>query len=178
MENLFIPPSGGSKREGRSMQGLLHIVFRLSKWMNVISGVALVFMILITVADVILRSFRTPIVGTFELVAFSGAVVIGFSLPFTSWLKGHIYVDFFILGLSPGPRKIVNVVTRCLGIGLFLVIASNLLILGMELYNSGEVSPTLHLPFYLVVYGIGVCAFAQCLVLACDIIKIIGGQYE
>jgi len=160
------------------MQGLLFIVSKLSRWMNVISGAALIFMILLTVADVILRSFRTPVVGTFELVAFSGAVVIGFSLPFTSWLRGHIYVDFLILELPLRARRIANIFTRCLGIGLFLVIASNLIILGMELYNSGEVSPTLHVPFYLVVYGIGICCFVQCLVLVCDIVKIIGGQYE
>ncbi len=72
----------------------------------------------------------------------------------------------------------MTIFTRCLGIGLFLVIASNLIILGMELYNSGEVSPTLHVPFYLVVYGIGICCFVQCLVLVCDIVKIIGGEYE
>jgi len=160
------------------MQGLLFIVSKLSRWMNVISGAALIFMILLTVTDVILRSFRAPVVGTFELVAFSGAVVIGFSLPFTSWLRGHIYVDFLILELPLRAKRIANIFTRCLGIGLFLVIASNLIILGMELYNSGEVSPTLHVPFYLVVYGIGICCFVQCLVLVCDIVKIIGGQYE
>jgi len=160
------------------MQGLLFFVSKLSRWMNVISGAALIFMILLTVTDVILRSFRAPVVGTFELVAFSGAVVIGFSLPFTSWLRGHIYVDFLILELPLRARRIANIFTRCLGIGLFLVIASNLIILGMELYNSGEVSPTLHVPFYLVVYGIGICCFVQCLVLVCDIVKIIGGQYE
>jgi TRAP-type C4-dicarboxylate transport system permease small subunit len=160
------------------MQGLLHIVSRLSRWMNVISGVALIFMILLTVTDVILRSFRAPVVGTFELVAFSGAVVIGFSIPFTSWLRGHIYVDFLILELPLRARKIVNIFTRCLGIGLFLVIAWNLMMLGMELYDSGEVSPTLHVPFYLVVYGIGICCFVQCLVLLCDIVKITGGEYE
>ncbi len=160
------------------MQGLLFFVSKLSRWMNVISGAALIFMILLTVTDVILRSFRAPVVGTFELVAFSGAVVIGFSLPFTSWLRGHIYVDFLILELPLRARRIANIFTRCLGIGLFLVIASNLIILGMELYNSGEVSPTLHVPFYLVVYGIGICCFVQCLVLVCDIVKIIGGGYE
>lgn len=160
------------------MQRLLRIVLKLSRWMNVIAGVALTFMILLTVADVILRSFRSPIVGTYELVAFSGAVVIGFSIPITSWLKGHIYVDFFILKLPQTGRKIFNIVTKCLGIGLFLIISSNLMILGMDLYKSGEVSPTLHVPFYLIIYGIGICCFFQCLVLLCDIVKIFGGEYE
>lgn len=160
------------------MQGLLRIVSRLSRWMNVIAGVALTFMILLTVADVILRSFRKPIIGTYELVAFSGAMIIGFSIPLTSWLKGHIYVDFFILKLPQTGRKIFNIVTKCLGIGLFLIISSNLMILGMDLYKSGEVSPTLHIPFYLIIYGIGICCFFQCLVLLCDIVKVLGGKYE
>ena len=73
--------------------------------MNVMSGVALIFSILLTVADVILRSFRTPVVGTFELVAFSAAVVIGFSLPFTSWKKGHINVDSLVLKLPQAGKK-------------------------------------------------------------------------
>jgi len=160
------------------MQGLLRIVSKLSKWMNVIAGVALTFMILLTVTDVILRSFRKPIIGTYELVAFSGAMIIGFSIPFTSWLKGHIYVDFFILKLPQTGRKIFNIVTKCLGIGLFFIISSNLMILGMDLYKSGEVSPTLHIPFYLIIYGIGICCFIQCLVLLCDIVKVFGGKYE
>lgn len=143
-----------------------------------IAGVALTFMILLTVTDVILRSFRKPIIGTYELVAFSGAMIIGFSIPFTSWLKGHIYVDFFILKLPQTGRKIFNIVTKCLGIGLFFIISSNLMILGMDLYKSGEVSPTLHIPFYLIIYGIGICCFIQCLVLLCDIVKVFGGKYE
>ncbi len=58
----------------------------------------------LTVMDVILRALRRPILGTYELVAFSGAVVIGFSVPLTSWLRGHIFVDFFILRFSQGKK--------------------------------------------------------------------------
>jgi TRAP-type C4-dicarboxylate transport system permease small subunit len=163
---------------GDVMQRLLRIVSKLSKWMNKVAGVALIFMILITVADVTLRSFRRPIIGTYELVALSGAVIIGFSIPLTSWLKGHIYVDFFILKLPQKGRKIFNIVTKCLGIGLFLIIGSNLMIFGMELHKAGEVSPTLHVPFYPIIYGIGGCCFFQCFVLFCDIVKIFGEEYE
>jgi len=146
--------------------------------MNAIAAVALAFMILLTVADVILRSFRKPIIGTYEIVALSGAVIIGFSIPFTSWMKGHINVDFFTLKFPPRGRKIFNLVTKCLGIGLFLIIGWNLIILGMDLHKAGEVTPTRHIPFYPVLYGIGICCFFQCLVLFCDLVKIPGGKYE
>jgi len=160
------------------MQKLLGMVSKISQWMNAIAAVALALMILLTVTDVILRSFRRPIIGTYEMVALSGAIIIGFSIPFTSWMKGHINVDFFILKLPPRGRKIFNLVTKCFGIGLFLIIGWNLIILGMDLHKAGEVTPTRHIPFYPVLYGIGICCFLQCLVLFCDMVKILGGKYE
>ncbi len=120
---------------------------------------------LLTIADVILRFFRRPIVGTYELVAFSGAVVIGFSLPFTSWLRAHIFVDFFIHEVLRKSRDVFNIITRCMVIVLFVLIGWNLLKYALDLQRSGEVSPTLQIPFYPVAYGIGICCFIQCLVI-------------
>ena len=160
------------------MQRLLGVASTLSRWMNGIAAVALGFMILLTVADVILRYFRRPIIGTYEMVALSGAVIIGFSLPFTSLMKGHVNVDFLTLKLSPKGRKTFSSISKCLGIILFLVIGWNLIILGMDFYNVGEVTPTRHLPIYPVLYGVGVCCFFESLVLLCDIVKILREEYE
>ncbi len=150
----------------------------MARFLNVVAGISLTFLMFLTIGDVILRYFRKPIVGTYELVAFSGAVVIGFSLPFTSWMRGHVYVDFLILRFSQRARNVFNIITRVLVICLFLMIGWNLIVYGTDLRKSGEVSPTLHFPFYPVAYGIGICCFFQCLVLLCDILKIRGGKYE
>jgi TRAP-type C4-dicarboxylate transport system permease small subunit len=158
--------------------GFLNRIRQLSRFLNIIAGISLTFLMLLTVTDVILRSLRSPIVGTYELVAFAGAVVIGFSVPFTSWLRAHIYVDFFILKFPKKIKNLFNIVTRCLVIVLFILIGWNLIKYGMDLQKSGEVSLTLQMPFYPVAYGIGVCCFIQCIVLICDIIKIFGGEYE
>ncbi len=160
------------------MEGFLVRIKGLSRFLNLIAGIALTFMMLLTVADIILRFLRRPIVGTYELVAFSGAVVIGFSVPLTSWMRGHVNVDFLILTFSQKTRNVIHILTRCLVIWLFLMIGWNLIKYGMDLYQSGEVSPTLQIPFYPVAYGVGICCFIQCLVLFCDISKIFGGKYE
>jgi TRAP-type C4-dicarboxylate transport system permease small subunit len=160
------------------MGGFLGIVERLSKWMAFVSGVALTFIMLLTVADVVLRFFDHPIVGTFEIVGLGGAVVIGFGIPVTSWVRGHIFVDFFILRFSKGTLNTINLVTRLVSIVIFLLIGWNLFIYAFELYKSGEVSLTRQIPFYPVAYGLGVCCFIQCLVLVCDMVKIFGGTYE
>jgi len=160
------------------MNGFLNKTNGLSRFFNVIAGISLTFLMLLTVMDVILRALKRPIVGTYELVAFSGAVAIGFAVPLTSWLRGHIFVDFFILRFSQKVRNIFNITTRCLVIVLFFLIGWNLIKYGMDLQKSGEVSLTLQMPFYPVAYGVAVCCFVQCLVLICDVIKILGGKYE
>src|SRR4030042_5972174 len=119
------------------------IIEKLSKWMQVISGAALLFIMFLTVADVCLRNlFQKPIVGTFEIVGLGGAVIIGFAIPITSFMRGHIFVDFFVQRFSKGVQAIFNVVTRLVSIAIFVLIAWNLFIYAGSLYASGEVTLT------------------------------------
>jgi TRAP-type C4-dicarboxylate transport system permease small subunit len=166
------------KEKECSMKGFLSGVERIGKFLNVIAGISLTFLMLLTITDVILRMFKKPVVGTYELVAFSGAVVIGFSMPLTSYVRQHIFVDFLILKFSQKVRNIFNIATRCLVIALFLLIGWNMFKYAWDLQRSGEVSLTLQMPFYPVAYGVGVCCFILCLVFVCDIIKISKGEYE
>ncbi len=160
------------------MTAIIWFTEKLSKFMNVIAYCALTFIMLLTVADVVLRLFGHPIVGTFEMVGMGGAVAMGFGIPLTSWLRAHIFVDFLVQKFPKGGQNTINILTRLLGIVLFVVIGYNLLIYATDLYRSGEVSLTRQIPFYPVAYGMGICCFIQCLVLICDIFKVIGGQYE
>jgi TRAP-type C4-dicarboxylate transport system permease small subunit len=156
------------------MEGLFQIVSKINRVFGIVTKCSLGFIILITVADVILRSFRLPIIGTYELVTFSGAVAIGFSIPITSWAHGHIQVDFLVSKLSRFKQKIITAATKSLGTGLFLLIGYTMIVLGNSLRTAGEVSYTLSFPIYPVAYGLGACSFLQSLVLLCDILKLLG----
>lgn len=160
------------------MKGFQGKVFALSRFLNIIAGISLTLLMFLTIADVVLRLLRRPIVGTYELVAFLGAIAIGFSLPFTSWVRAHIFVDFFVMKFSKKVQNIFNVATRCVVIVLFFLAGWNLIKYAIDLLKSGEVSLTLRLPFYPITLGVGICCFVQCLVMICDIMKIFGGEYE
>jgi TRAP-type C4-dicarboxylate transport system permease small subunit len=95
------------------MDGFLNSIKQLSRFLNGIAGISITFIMLLTVTDVILRAFKHPIVGAYELVAFTGALVIGFAIPLTSWFRGHIFVDFFIVKMRPKVQNIFHVITRC-----------------------------------------------------------------
>ena len=160
------------------MSGFEKTVTAISRFLNGIAGISLIFLMSLTIVDVILRGFNKPLVGTYELVALAGAVVIGFSMPRTATLRGHIYVDFLIAKFSRKVRNLFNIATRLLVLLLLLFIGWNLFKYGWDLQRSGEVSLTLQMPFYPVAYGVGICCFVQCLVMVCDIIKIHGGTFD
>jgi TRAP-type C4-dicarboxylate transport system permease small subunit len=160
------------------MKSFLSMVSQLSKVVNVIAGMALTAMMLLTVFDVVLRYLGKPILGCYELVSLGAAVVIGFSLPYTSWVKGHIGVDFLLVELPEWRRGVVLVFTRIMSIALFAVVGVYLIKKGVYMHMTGQVSMTLQMPFYPVAWGVAVCCFIQCLVLICDIVKVAGGNYE
>ena len=138
-------------------------VARLTKVLDQIAGWSLVAMMSLTVADVILRSFRRPILGTYEIVGLMGAIVIAFAMPHTTLQRGHVAVEIVVSNLSPSVQSIVNLVTRILSIILFALIAWECFNYGNDLKASGEVSMTLRLPFYPILYGIAFAAIVVCL---------------
>jgi TRAP-type C4-dicarboxylate transport system permease small subunit len=153
-------------------------VHAISRTMQVIGGVFLTFMILLTTMDVVMRLFGHPVPGAVEIISICGGVVIGFSVPITSWTKGHISVDFITNALSSKARAIVETITRCTGIGLSLLISWNSMKIGTGFFKGKEVSGTLELPLYPVAYGLAVCFFMLSVVLFCDILKTFGGDHE
>jgi TRAP-type C4-dicarboxylate transport system permease small subunit len=157
----------------------LDITLKLSKIMDVVAGAALCLMISLTTLDVILRYLGRPIPGTYELVALAGAFVIGFAIPKTSWDKTHVTVDILVAKI--GSRRIaLEVVTRVFSLFLFFLFGFNLITLGASLARTGEGTLTLVLPLYPVAYALGICCFAECVVLLADIVKVTctGGHRE
>jgi TRAP-type C4-dicarboxylate transport system permease small subunit len=161
------------------MDSVLEKVLKIvTKILDGIGGAALTFMMLLTVADVLMRALGRPLVGTFEIVALSLALVIGFTIPKVSFDRGHIRMDIVIEKVSKRTRDRLNIFTRLVCIGLFVIISYNLFSVANELRASGEVSPTIKLPAYPFAYGVAVCCLIECFVFILDIVKIGTGDYE
>ncbi len=151
------------------MVKLRRLVESISRYLYWIAGAALASMMFLTVADVILRAFKRPILGTYELVGYLGALCIGFAIPQTSLDKGHVLMDFITERLKGLPSRALYWLTRLLGMAIFAVIAWNLYLMGNDLLTKQEVTLTLHLPQYPVAYGIAFCSLVECLVLLTDL---------
>ena len=160
------------------METLFGVLVRVSKILGYIGGAALTFMMFLTVADVLMRAGGHPILGTYEMVALSLAIVIGFTIPKVSLERANVYMEILLEKLSKRNRAIMNTFTRILCILLFAIIGYNLLLIGNEFHTSGEVSSTLKIPFFPIPYFVGISCFIECFVFIFHIVKIWRGEYE
>jgi TRAP-type C4-dicarboxylate transport system permease small subunit len=141
---------------------------RLLYW---IAGTAIIVMMILTCGDVVLRFFRRPIPGTYELVCFLGAVAVAFAMAHTTVQKGHVAVSLVVRLFPERIQGLIESITSTFGFIFFALVAWQSVLYGNDLHASSEVSLTLQLPFYPFIYGIGFSAAAVCLVLLTDLFK-------
>jgi TRAP-type C4-dicarboxylate transport system permease small subunit len=153
------------------MKRLSEILASVAGVLFVAGGVALTAMVFLTGADVVLRYFGKPIVGTYEIVGLLGALMVGFALPQTSRAKGHVLMDFIITKLPSGLQKLFYALTRILGMFVFALIAWNVWLLGDDYRRMGEGSLTLAIPLYPVAYIIAICSFVVIIVLFLELLE-------
>ena len=157
------------------MRKFLNATLQISKFTNFVGGAILAIMMFLTVVDVILRYFKKPITGTFELMAFAGALIIGMSLPKSSLDGAHVNVDLLTEYLSNFWKKLFLIFTKLLGLFLFILLTWAFFLKGNDLYKTHEVTVTLRFPEYPILYGLSLCSFIECLVLLSNILKTIFG---
>ncbi len=161
------------------MKRLLTVVYRLDISFHVIAGLTLAFLMVMTLIDIIMRTAGRPIVGTMEIISFCGAVVIGFAIPYSSWMKVHIFVDLLTQKLSRKSQVTLQSLTKSIGLLFFLFVSYNFIRYGLTLMKTGEVSASFKIPYYPITFGLAVSCFLESLTLFCDLVKLTkGGNHE
>ncbi|MGQ9661783.1 MAG: TRAP transporter small permease [Kiritimatiellia bacterium] len=135
------------------MQELAHWYHRILRgvilFLGRVAGVGVLAMVVITWTDVVLRLWRVPLAGAYDLAKIAAALTIAAGLPYTSSVKGHVAIEYFFHKLNRRGRIVVDGVVRLPGMALFSVLAWSCLKYGTRLRTSGEVSLTLRLPAFL-----------------------------
>ena len=137
---------------------LYKITSRIGFVLNLVASVSLVGMMLLTVVDVCSRYFfNHPVTGVYDLVGLMGVVITAFSMPYTLLEKGHVAVEFFMQRLSKRKQLVIDTAMHLVSIILFLTLAWQCMVLAKSMADTGEVTPTLLIPFHPLVYCMAVC---------------------
>lgn len=161
------------------MKNLMAAVIKADKLLFATAGTVLALMILLTLCDVILRNFGHPITGSMEIIQYAGSIVFSFSIPYATWIGAQVAVDLITQKLKPKNLKMINIVTRVVGILLFLFVSYNFFKYGLDVKRTGELTASFKIPYYPFCFAISLSFLFQSLTIGCDLIKTIqGGSHE
>jgi len=147
------------------------IVHGLSRWLDIIARYALLAMVAIAVANMILRRIWLPILGTYEFIGFLMVIVTGFALANCAAEKGHIFVGFILDRFEPRVQAIVDVITGFIAAALFGIVTWQCIVYANMIWQTGQLSPTLHLAYHPLIYALAACFLLLALVLVIDLIN-------
>ena len=141
------------------MNRIDRFVALLASLFNGIGAAAVAAMMALTCLDVILRLWRHPIPGAYEMVSMLGAVFVSFSLARISVDQVHIAVDFLVQRFPRRLQHAIEAFNSVVSGLLFTVIAYQCMVYAKDLKANGEVSMTLQMPIHPFVFGIAIgCA--------------------
>ena len=147
------------------------IIQRLSQWFDRIAQAALALMMFVVVANILSRALVQSIPGTYEIAGYLGAVTIGFALAFCATKGRFVAVTIAVERLPQRAQAFISSIVDILSFGLFLVASWYCARLATDLWQAGELSPTLKFPFYPLIYATAVCCLLVSLVLLVNVFK-------
>ena len=134
----------------------LHPAIRVT---NAVGTIALGVMVLITVADVLLRLFLDrPIRGTLEITEFLMVIAVFFAMGYTGMMKGHIAIQILPSRLPEWPRAVLDSIADLISIGFCCLImwqgVAQAAISRLRNDISGVISIPISPFYYVLVFGV------------------------
>jgi len=158
----------------------LNSVVRVVAWINRalmwVAGVVLLATMVMAVINMIGRPLKMPISGSFELMGLGGALIVALTLGYSQEGRTHIAVDI-LFNYLPARLRHLFIATGDLVCSAFFGIAAwQMLRFGRSLYTTGEVSETLGLPVYPVVFAVAAGLAGLALTQAVTVLAAKGGH--
>jgi len=128
----------------------------------------MVLMVVLACSNMVLRAVWVPVKGTFELMGFSGALAAAFALAATQRGKGHITVTLLKGHLPAWLEKTLVLFSFVLSGSFFLLVSWHCGQRALGIWRLGELSETLQVIYYPVVFAVALGFVALGLALVTD----------
>ncbi len=146
-------------------------IHRLNTGLAWVAAGALMIMMLLSVANIILRLAHRPLGGTAEAVGWLAAVTAAFALGYTQLHRGHVAIDLFVARLPSRPRAGIAAAASFTAAAFFALAAWRVGVLAHRLGQLGKLSETMHVSYYPFTYAVAFGLACLALALLADLLK-------
>ena len=155
------------------MSTLERINVFLNKILLFLGSVAVLLLMSIATVNAFLRIpfIKSTWRGAYETVGFLGAIVIAFALGYTQKRKDHIVVDILTQKFPKRVNRVLDGVSYLITTVFFVIVSWQVLVWGIKISRSGEVSETLKIIFHPFIFSVSFGFAVFSLTLIVDFIK-------
>lgn len=120
---------------------------RITRAMHWVACLALVVIMLVVVADVVLRAvFNTPVKGAYDVVSIALLVMTMFGMAPVVANRGEILIDLIDTLLPPAGLRVLSLISALTGLVLFAFFGWAMIQPALDAWNWGERSLELGIP--------------------------------
>ncbi|RQD55706.1 MAG: TRAP transporter small permease subunit [Desulfonatronovibrio sp. MSAO_Bac4] len=160
----------GWKLNNLTMKILAEISSKLNRILLLLGALVLCLMMALATCNMFFGFTGNPIRGSYEITGFLGALAASLALAPTQQLHGHITVNIFDRFIPKKIRHVLNVISQILLLFFFILIIQRLIFLGLSLKSFGELSESLRIAYYPLVYVVAFGFFAIALTIAAQLL--------
>jgi len=150
----------------KAVRFLEWVLFKPSRWLGYLGMSTVLLLIIFTVSDSLLRNLlNRSLLGSHELIEFTMAIFVFFSLAYTEIEKRHVSIDILYNRLSKRVQDIFHGLGVFFSLTIFSLITWQAFLYGIEMRQSRTISPTLDIPLYPFVFVVAFGTGMLCMVL-------------
>ena len=140
-----------------------------------VSAGCLLTTVLVIVGNAVMRITSAPFTGSTEVVGWLMAVTIAFGLGYTQVHRGYVDIEAVVERLPCGFQRCLKLVILLVSAVFFALVAWQVTLYGLDVMKSGNLSETLWVPYYPMIFTLSLGFTGLTIALLVDFLKGLSG---
>ena len=134
------------------MDNLEKIIHWMARRTSQLAQLALVMVMLVIVANILMRIWWKPMPGSYELVEILGAVILSMGIAYCAVARGHVTVSLLMEKLPQRVQAVVDIIVSLISFTFISAIGWGLLKYAKMTFDRGLETSTLSVPLYPIYF--------------------------
>jgi TRAP-type C4-dicarboxylate transport system permease small subunit len=136
----------------------------LTRWGDYLARCGMVALMVLVVANVILRYGWKSIQGTYDYVGLITAIAVSLAVAFTAYERGHIEIEILMEHFPSRVQNVVGSIMFLISTGFFCIASWQCVVVGKSMRAANETTMAVYVPLfpflYILAFGMGLTALA------------------
>jgi TRAP-type C4-dicarboxylate transport system permease small subunit len=135
-----------------------------TRYGDYLARLGMVALLVLVVANVVLRYSWKSIQGTYDYVGLITAIAVSLAVAFTAYERGHIEIEILMERLPQRVQSVVGTIMFLISTVFFCIASWQCVVVGRSMRAANETTMAVYVPLfpflYILAFGLGLTALA------------------